>query len=207
MTGLAIILVLYMFASFIYTEFIYTSISNKAKHTPIATDKSIIGIVNSILNDQGLNGVVNVDVSSQRDAPESFYVENSRTIELSDIEGTAQAVGAAIHECGHAIQYNKSDVMLKIIRVRDILKMLRLLDVISPLAVPFFAAFCTPLYIVFSIFMLKLIARVIMEFIVEADANIRAFSYVNKNMPNKADQIAVKKFLTACSLTYLSTLG
>lgn len=207
MIGLSILLVIHMFVSLIYTELIFKGVSCEAGNKKINTQKTIYQIIQDILVNEGLWGKVKIEMSPERETSESFYVEKSRTIQLSDADGTAQAVGAAIHECGHAIQYNKSDTAKKIIKTRDALKKFYLLDIVSPLAVPFYAAFCTPLYIVFCFFLLKLVLRVIIEFLVEIDANVRILKYIKKNIPDTADRRAVRKFLAACSLTYLSTLS
>jgi len=207
MTGLSILLVIHMFVSLIYTELIFKGVSCEAGNKKINTRKAIYQIVQDILANEELWDKVKIEMSPKREMSESFYVEKNRTIQLSDNDGTVQSIGAAIHECGHAIQYNKSDVVLKMIKIRDALKKFYLLDIVSPLAVPFFAVFCTSLYIVFSFFLLKLLLRVIIEFLVELDANLRVLKYVKRHIPNPKDRKAVRKFLTACSLTYLSTLG
>lgn len=196
-----------MFVSLIYTELIFKGVSYESGNKKINTKKAIYQIVKDILANEEIWGKVKIEMSPKRETSESFYVEKSRTIQLSDSDGTVQSIGAAMHECGHAIQYNKSDVVLKMIKIRDALKKFYLLDIVSPLAVPFFAAFCTPLYIVFSFFLLKLVLRVMIEFLVELDANLRILKYIKKYIPNPKDRKAVRKFLAACSLTYLSTLG
>ncbi len=206
MIGLSMILVFYSLISLVYKEFIFKTVSYKANNSIINTQKSVYEIVQDILVNERLWCKVKIDMSPEREVSESFYIEKSRTIQLSDADGTAQAFGAAIHECGHAIQYNKSKTALKMIRIRDALKKFYLLDIVSPLAVPFFAAFCTPLYIVFCFFLLKLVLRVIIEFFVEVDANLRILKYIKRHIPNPADRKAIRKFLAVCSLTYLSTL-
>lgn len=207
MIGLSILLVIYMFVSLIYTELIFKGVSYEAESKKIDTQKTIYQIIQNILANEELWGKVKIEMSAKRETSESFYVEKSRTIQLSDADGTAQAIGAAIHECGHAIQYNKSDAAFKIIKIRDALKKFYLLDIVSPLAVLFFAAFCTPLYIASCFFMVKLVARVIVEFLVEADANLRILKYIKRHIPNPEDRIIVRKFLIVCSLTYLSTIS
>lgn len=207
MAGLSILLVIHMFVSLIYTELIFKGVSCEAGNKKINTQKTIYQIIQDILVNEGLWGKVKIEMSPEREISDSFYVEKSRTIQLSDVDGTAQAVGAAIHECGHAIQYNKSDTAKKIIKTRDALKKFYLLDIVSPLAVSFFDVFCTPLYIFFCFFLLKLIIRVIIEFLVEVDANLRILKYIKRHIPNPADRKDIRKFLTASSLTYLSTLG
>jgi len=196
-----------MFVSLIYTELIFKGVSCEAGNKKINTRKAIYQIVQDILANEELWDKVKIEMSPKREMSESFYVEKSRTIQLSDADGTAQAVGTAIHECGHAVQYNKSVMMKKVIRVRDALKKFCLPDMVSPLAVLFFDGFCTPLYIVFSFFLLKLIARILIELFVEIDANLRILKYIKKHISNPEDRRTVKKFLAACSLTYLSTLN
>jgi len=207
MIELSTYLVIHMFISLIYTEFVFGGILCNAEKRKIHTGKNVYEIIRDILLDEGLWGEIKIDMSPDRKAYESFYVEKSRTIQLSDADGTAQAVGTAIHECGHAVQYNKSVMMKKVIRVRDALKKFCLPDMVSPLAVLFFDGFCTPLYIVFSFFLLKLIARILIELFVEIDANLRILKYIKKHISNPEDRRTVKKFLAACSLTYLSTLN
>ena len=141
MIELATNLVIHMYISLIYTEFVFGDVLCNAEKRKIHTGKTVYGIIRDILLDEGIWGEIKIDMSSDRKAYESFYVEKSRTIQLSDAEETAQAIGTAIHECGHAIQYNKSVMMKKVIRVRDALKKFCLPDMVSPLAVLFFDGF------------------------------------------------------------------
>jgi hypothetical protein len=155
------------------------------------------------------NGVADVAIRPVRGSLTDHYDPRSKTISLSEgvhSSSSVAAIAIAAHEAGHALQYNKKYVP---IRVRG--AMVPVLNVVSSLAFPllFIGLIMrfTPLvtYAAWAFFALFIFQLVTLP--VEINASRRALANIEASQVLVDGEIkGAKKVLTAAALTYLAAL-
>lgn len=155
------------------------------------------------------NGIADVRIQSTRGNLTDHYDPRNKTISLSEgvySSSSVAAIAIAAHEAGHALQYNKKYVP---IRVRG--AMVPVLNVISSLAFPllFIGLMMrfTPLitYAAWAFFALFVFQLVTLP--VEINASRRALANIEaSHVLVDGEMDGAKKVLTAAALTYLAAL-
>lgn len=177
-----------------------------AKYSKVRTDKNISGaeVARAILR---YNGITDVSVRQIGGTLSDHYDPRNKVVSLSNAiyEGTSVAsVAIAAHECGHAIQHNRSYAPLTFRSA-----MFPVVNLSSQAAIPlFFLGMVLSMVHLLDLGIILFSVSVLFHLVtlpVEFDASARALKQIDEyGFLGTTERQGAKKVLTAAALTYIA---
>lgn len=156
------------------------------------------------------NGIYNVKIERVTGKLTDHYDPRGNVIRLSDAVYGARsysAVGVAAHEAGHAVQYARGYVPIKLRAV-----ILPVCNLGSQLSVPLLiAGLLLNFYFLVKLGVILFGATLVFQLVtlpIELNASRRAFSALNSIgvLKNRPEEKAVRRVLSAAAMTYIAAL-